>query len=197
MKTILKPGCEKIMRLFYKDKNAKIHLREIARRTKLNENSATRFLLELEKGDLLKPEMDGNMKKFGISKNDMAFALFVVFDVERFGKLPAIRKNAISYFMDQLDEKPVITVLFGSTAKETYRGESDIDLLLVVNKKTPTEKAESYAESQTGIKINPVQITFGAFLNELKTKGDHVIQSALGTGYPLTNHVLYYREALK
>jgi predicted nucleotidyltransferase len=197
MKTILGSGCEKIMRLFYKDKNAKFHLREIARKTKLNENSATRFLLELEKENILISEREGNMKKFGISRNDMAFALFAVFDVERFGRLPGIRKNAISHFMDQLGEKPVIAVLFGSTAKETYGGESDIDMLLVVNRKTNTENAENYAESQTGMKINLVQITFRAFLNELKVKDDHVIQSALSTGYPLTNHILYYREALK
>ena len=197
MKTILRPGCEKIMRLFYKDKNAKFHLREIARKTALNENSATRFLLELEKENLLISERDGNMKKFGISRNDMAFVIFAVFDAERFGRLPGIRKNAISHFLNELGEKPVIAVLFGSTAKETYGGESDIDMLLVVNRKTATENAVNYAESQTGIMINPVQITFPDFLDELKTKDDSVIQSALGTGYPLTNHILYYREMLR
>jgi len=185
------------MRLFYKDKNAKFHLREIARKTALNENSATRFLLELEKENLLISERDGNMKKFGISRNDMAFVIFAVFDAERFGRLPGIRKNAISHFLNELGEKPVIAVLFGSTAKETYGGESDIDMLLVVNRKTATENAVNYAESQTGIMINPVQITFPDFLDELKTKDDSVIQSALGTGYPLTNHILYYREMLR
>ena len=197
MKTILKPGCEKIMHLFYNNKNIRIHLREIARKTKLNENSATRFLLDIEKGNLLGSEMDGNMKKYSINKNDVTFALFALFDAEKFSRLPGIRKNAISHFLNELVEKPVIVVLFGSTAKETYRNESDIDLLLVANKKTATENAENYAESQTGIRINPVQIVFPAFLNELKTGNDPVIKSALSTGYPLTNHILYYREVLR
>ena len=48
MKTILKEGYEKILRLFYSQKDARIHLREIARRTKLNENSVFRFLKQLE-----------------------------------------------------------------------------------------------------------------------------------------------------
>ena len=30
------------------------------------------------------------------------------------------------------------------------------------------------------------------FLDELKLKNDRVVQSALNTGYPLTNHIMYY-----
>lgn len=197
MKTIMKSGCEKIIRLFYSDKNAKIHLREIARKTRLNENSATRFLLDIEKENMLVSEKDGNMKKYSILKNDITFALFALFDTERFSRLPAVRKNAISHFLNELVEKPVIAVLFGSTAKETYRNESDIDLLLVVNRKISTENAENYAESQTGMKVNAIQIAFPAFFNELRIGSDSVIKSAVSTGYPLSNHILYYREVLR
>ena len=41
-------GHSKILQLFYDNKKAGIHLRDIARKTKLNENSATRFLKQLE-----------------------------------------------------------------------------------------------------------------------------------------------------
>jgi len=197
MKTILRPGCEKIMHLFYSEKNSMIHLREIARRTMLNENSVTRFLLDLEKENLLVSEMDGNMKKYSISKNEVTFALFALFDTEKFARLPAIRKNVISHFLDELVEKPVIAILFGSTAKETHRDDSDIDLFLVVNKKIAAGSAEDYAESQTGIRINPIQMTFPAFLKEIRSGDDPVIKSAFSTGYPLTNHILYYREVLR
>ena len=159
METIFKAGCWKIIELFYHNKLAKIHLREIARRTKLNENSATRFLKLLEKIGLLKSELDGNLKKYSIVSSKRLFAIFALFDVEKFNRLPSLRKDAVVFFLKAMPEKPIIAVLFGSTAKENYTKESDIDILLVVNKKINTEKAEDYADSQTGIKISCFQTT--------------------------------------
>lgn len=192
METLLKTGHEKIMTLFYSDRHAKIHLREIARKTNLNENSATRFLKQLEQQDILHSEKDGNLKKYSIQKNISTYSLFSFFDVRRFNELPRIRKRAITCFLEKLSEKPIIAFLFGSTAKNTFSGKSDIDLLLIVNKNIKTEQAQTYAEAQTAIRISCIQIKHGDFSIELKTKQDKVIQSALNTGYPLTNHIEYY-----
>lgn len=194
MKTIIQPCCEKIISLFYKDKGAKIHLRGIARNTELNENSVTRFLKQLEERQILHSEREGNLKKYSIKTNDFTYTIFTYFDIKRFHSLPSMRKNAILYFLKELKEKPVITLLFGSTAKNNFNKHSDIDLLLIVNKKIPTKEAEDYAESQTGIRISCFQLEFKDFLLELKIKEDKVVQSALHTGYPLTNHIEFYRN---
>ena len=113
-------------------------------------------------------------------------------DLEKFNKLPSIRRNAAKYFLDALPEKQVIALLFGSTAKGIYTKDSDMDMLLIVNRRIKTEEAEKQAEAQTAVKISPVQITYSNFARELKLKEDYVIQSALNTGYPLTNHIMYY-----
>ena len=197
MITLLKIGYEKIMTNFYIDKNAKIHLREMARKTNLNENSVTRFLKQLEKDGILKSEKDGNLKKYSIQKNIKTFIIFSMFDIEKFDKLPSIRKNAIYYFIDKLKEKPIITILFGSTAKGNYAKNSDIDLLLILNKKIDTMEAERYAESQTNIKINCLQLAYPDFLIEIKTRQDNLIQSAIKSGYPITNNIEYYKEISK
>ena len=49
METITKSGVWTILRLFYNEKNARIHLRDIARKAGLNENSASRFLEQMSK----------------------------------------------------------------------------------------------------------------------------------------------------
>lgn len=197
MKTIFKEGHEKIMSIFYNDKSAKIHLREIARKTKLNENSVSRFLNQLEKKKFLKSEKEGNLKKYFIKKNRLTFSLFGFFDVVRFESLPVLRKKAINYFIHNLKVKPIIVVLFGSTAKGNFSENSDIDLLLIVNKKIKTSNSEDYSESQTGIQINVLQIIYSDFIKELKIKEDNVIQSAIETGYPVFNLLNYYQEVLK
>jgi len=193
METILKTGYWKILSLFYKDKSVRLHLREIARRAGLNENSVTRFLKELEDSKILKSEKEGNLKKYFVVKSAKVYTIFQIMDLEKFEKLLSLRKRSIDYFLFKLSEQPVIVLLFGSTARETSSKDSDIDLLLIVNKKIETKEAEKYSESQTGIRISTFQITYEVFLKELKLKEDHVIQSALDTGYPIMNHLKFYQ----
>ena len=192
METIIKSGFEKIMKLFYLDKEAKLHLREIARRTKLNINSATRFLNKLEKMEIVKAKREGNLKKFSALKNDKTYWIFSLFDLERFNGLPEIRKRAIYLFSRKLETQPIISVLFGSTAKGTFNKQSDIDLLLIVNKKINVEHSKEEVNSQTGLNINAFQIEYKEFLKEIREKKDNLIQSALTTGFPITNHDFYY-----
>ena len=188
---IIKPGIEKIMRLFYESKR-EIHLRDIARKTKLNENSVTRFLRVLEKEKFLLSKKDGNLKKYNINRSKQVFSLFSLFDIWRFEKLPSLRKKSIEIFIDKLNSVPVFAVLFGSSAKENFNKKSDIDLLIVVNGKIKTDKAEFETEAQTDLKIQCFQMDYNDFLLELKMKKEPVLQSAIKTGYPLINHIRYY-----
>ena len=192
MITMINNRNSKILKLFYEDKKANLHLREIARRTKLYANSAMRFLNQLEDEGLLISKKDGNLKKYKIKKSEKLNNIFSFFDIERLNKLSLARRRAINYFLDKLIEKPLIALLFGSTAKETFRKNSDIDLLLIVNKKINVDKAKDYVDAQVGIKINCFQITYDEFLKEIKLKEDKVIQSALNTGYPIYNQMLFY-----
>lgn len=182
------------MQIFYKNKSKKIHLREIARLARLHGPSVTRYLNFLEDAGLLKAETEGNLKKYSIQKNSKTHLMFEMFDIERFENLPALRKNAVNIYLDKISEKPIIAVVFGSTAKETYSERSDIDILLIVNKKIEIENAERETDALTSIKISTFQITYNEFIQEIRLKEDKVIQSVIQTGYPLTNHILYYRE---
>ena len=180
------------MQLFYKNKTAKPHLREIARQTKLHVPSVTNFLNNLEKEQILKSKKDGNLKKYAIRQSKKTYILFESFDLERFEKLPSIRKNAIEIYTNNLPKKPIFIILFGSTAKGTYKENSDIDILLVTNNKISVEKAEKEVDALTAMKISTFQINYKNFLVDLKMKEDKVVQSAIASGYPLINHIQYY-----
>lgn len=180
------------MRLFYADKTAKLHLREISRKAKLHEPSTTTFLKALEKDGILKSEKDGNQKKYCLKSNYKTCAVFQLFDLEKLNALPSIRRNAIKYFLDDLKEKPLIAFVFGSTAKGTFKENSDLDLLLITNSKINTEEAEKNAEALTGIRISTFQMRLESFSKELKLKEDPVIQSAIASGYPVLNNIYYY-----
>ena len=192
MITILKSGYGKIMHLFYKNKTVKLHLREIARQTTLHEPSVTRFLHALEKEQILQSEKDGNLKKYSVKQSKRSYLIFASFDIERFEKLPNIRKNAIQTYLDHLPEQPVFAILFGSTAKETYKEDSDIDILIITNNKISAEEAEKEVDALTAMKVSTFHMTYKDFIKDLKMKEDKVAQSAIQSGYPLLNHIHYY-----
>lgn len=191
MLNIVKKGYKDILRLFYTDK-AQFHLREIAKKTRLNENSAYRFLNKLEKEKILKSRKQGNMKLFSLRKNKLVYAILAFFDIEKYEKMQHIRKTAISYYLKSLPKQPVFAILFGSTAKETSREDSDIDILIITNEKIDTKQAEKVADAQSAQRISTFQMDYNHFLKELKLSEDPVVQSAVKTGYPLLNHIRYY-----
>ncbi|MDP2749370.1 MAG: nucleotidyltransferase domain-containing protein [Nanoarchaeota archaeon] len=195
MTTLLKPGNEKVLRIFYENKGNSFHLRELARKTKLYGQSITRYLNQLEKVDILKSEKEGNLKKYSLKKNKQVYAALALFDIEKYERLSSIRKNAIASYLSMLKEKPVFVVLFGSTGKETYRSDSDIDLLIITNRKIETKAAEKEADMLTSVKISTFQMIYSEFIKEIKMKEDLVVQSAMFSGYPVINHIAYY-EAL-
>jgi len=192
MTTLLKSGLHKILSVFYRRKNAKIHLRELARETNLYGQSISRYLRELEKKKILRSEKEGNLKQFSLHANARVYALLTQFDVEKMQQLPLQRKNAITTYLKALPVPPIFAIVFGSTAKETYKDDSDIDILIVTNSILNASTAEKEADALTGIKISTFQITFNDFKRELKLKDDKVFQSAAETGYPVMNHIHYY-----
>jgi predicted nucleotidyltransferase len=146
----------------------------------------------LEKDSILKSEKDGNQKKYSLRFNQKVFAILELFDLEKYAALPSIRKNALQYFLDHLQEKPLIAFVFGSTAKGGFKEDSDIDILLITNAKINTQKAENHAQALTGIRVSIFQMTLQSFSKEIKLKEDPVIQSAIASGYPILNNRYYY-----
>src|SRR3989344_5950998 len=150
MKTIIKPAIWKILKLFYDNHNSPLHLREIARETKINESGISRHLNNLVKQGVLRFSKEANLKKFSVIKSQIP-SIFSLFDEERLENLPLIRKNAIKIFLKKLKKKPSLVIVFGSTAKETFRKDSDIDILKISSSKDEDEKAKEYVDAQTGL----------------------------------------------
>ncbi len=196
MVTVLKSGIYKILHVFYKRRNEKIHLRELARETKMSVQGVSRYLSELEKNKILKSEKLGNLKQYSLLQNQEVYSLLAMFDVEKTQALSLLRKSAIRTYINVLPFPPVFAIIFGSTAKGTYREESDIDILLVTHKKMDVRKAEKEADALNSMNISTFQISFEEFKKELRMKEDKVVQSAIATGYPVFNQQYYY-EVLK
>jgi len=183
---------KEILELFLSDPKAVLHTREIARRAKIAPSTASKALNSLEKGGLLKSSQDGPLRKYSLAENEWGAIRLAEHQVEKFLKIPAERKEAIDEFLSLLEEQPVFSILFGSTAKGTSGKESDIDLLLVFNNPgRRTDLAKRRAEARTGASINAISIGYQEFVSNLKSGEDKVTLSATNTGIPLSNHLKY------
>ena len=99
--------------------------------------------------------------------------------------------------MDSIQVKPLIALVFGSTAKGTFGKESDIDVLLIYNKKELEDsKLKKDIEAITGVKIQTFIIDFKYFKGQILKEEDSVITHAIKTGFPITGNDKFYKEVL-
>ena len=87
--------------------------------------------------------------------------------------MPVKVQNSIGDFLDEIEDKPLIALIFGSYAKKNYTKESDIDILLVFQKIENQQKIENTAKRismRTNTKINPVYIEYKNFKDNFLNK---------------------------
>jgi len=198
MNSLFGKGREKILECFYSNRNKEIYFSEILRQTKLTPNTTLKHLKNLQENKLIT-----SIKKIGHTfykinpKNSELFAIFSYFDYKKLNNLPFARKEAINNFLDKLKIKPLVVLIFGSTAKGTFEKESDIDILLVFNKKeTENPKLKKDIEAITGMKIQTFIMDFDYFKEQILKKEDNVVVHAIKTGFVVLGHNIFYKEVL-
>jgi len=155
----------RILGQIYIDENKGIHKREIARKLKLTMPSVDNSLKKID--SIIKKQKSGNQIKFYLDYSKEALTPSIS-DVEylRLEKLPAKIRLAVKNFLQELKEKPIIAVIFGSYARGDYTLNSDIDILLVFQKSTDSKEIENTAKKismNTNTKIAPVYVDYMQF----------------------------------
>ncbi len=191
-------GKEKILECFYKNRQKELYFSEILRETKLTQNTTLKHLKNLQNNNLIiSTKKIGNTFYRINSKNSQIYSIFSYFDYKRFNELPSERKRAINEFLDKIKVKPLIALIFGSTAKGTFGKGSDIDLLLIFNKKEANDsKLKQDIEATTGVKIQTFIIDFDYFKEQILKEEDKVITHAIKTGFVMSGHDKFYKEVL-
>ena len=191
-------GKGKILECFYRNRAKELYFSEILRETGLTQNTTLKHLKNLQKDNLIiSTKKIGNTFYKINPKNIQIYAIFSYFDYKKFNELPSERKRAISEFLDKLSVKPLIALIFGSTAKGTFREESDIDVLLIYNKKELEDsKLKKDIEAIMGVKIQIFIIDFEYFKEQVIKEEDNVITHAIKTGFPITGNDKFYKGVL-
>src|SRR3989344_5308321 len=143
-----------------------IHLRELSRILNSGLPNVKRFLEILEKEKVVKKEREANLVKFKLKESEKTAAYLRQVHTERFLVLPSKVKIAITDFLNELEIRSLIALIFGSYAKGNYTKESDIDVLLVFQKLENVKNIENTAKKismRTNTKISPVYLDYKNF----------------------------------
>src|SRR3989344_2053300 len=104
-----------------------IHLRELSRILNSGLPNVKRFLEILEKEKVVKKEKEANLVKFKLRESQKTFGYLKQLNIEKFLGLPPKVQNAVTEFLDELEDRTLIALIFGSYAKGNYTKDSDID----------------------------------------------------------------------
>lgn len=160
--------------------------REIARRTGFNHQTIAESLGRLE--------IRGIVHRLGAGRNQL-FRLNRASNLVREVLLPLLTAEQKQYILMQDDLAGVVSghclsaVIFGSAARGEETAASDLDILLIVEKKTPGVQEIVRALVRTGmeswgIRVSPIAITRSAFIRRA-TKGDDLVSNVLNEGVVL------------
>ncbi len=142
-----------------------IHQRGISKQLRLSMPSVDNALKKL--GRIVENQKSANQFKYYINYSKEALVP-LLYGVEylRVERLPARARIAIRNFLRELEEKPILALIFGSYAKGNYTNKSDIDILLVfqnIDNARTIENAAKRISMNTNTKISPVYLGYENF----------------------------------
>jgi len=175
-----------------------IHLREISRRVNSGLPNIKRFLEILEKEKVVRKDKDANLVKFRLKEGAKTLGYLKQVNVEKFLSLSLKFKNAVSEFLEELKDKPLIALVFGSYAKGSYTKNSDVDILLVFQKVGNGTDIDNIAKRigmRTNTKISPVYVDYNNFEKNFLNK-NHEFSKEIRQSVIVVVGVEYYYHIL-
>ena len=188
----------KLRIIYVLDKNKRgVHMRELARLVKTSYNNTVRNINILEQENVIKKEKDANLIKVKLKNYPLTLAYLKQTHTENFLALPKKISNAVTEFLNELEEKPLIALIFGSYAKGNFTKDSDIDILLVFQeiKQKNIENTAKRISMRTNTKISPVYVGYKEFEKNLLNK-EHEFSNEIRNNIIIINGIEPYYALL-
>lgn len=154
----LTPTTLKVLEFFFANSRAEFHEREIIRNAKISKGSANNILRQLADLTLLTRTKKGRMVFYRLNAG------------EPLVKQLKILSNVwiLRAFVAENQERTKKIILFGSGAEGTDVSESDIDIFILTDKKTPIKESVIRFNRKSPRKISPIILDVDEFVKMKK-----------------------------
>lgn len=183
---------EKIYGVYLELKEGKLYFNRLKDYSRLSHSSLQNVLDKLVKNKILSLEKTKSNTFYEI-KNKKLFSLkFSEIAMDKFENLNIEVKVPLKNFLREMPNHIFTIVLFGSASRKEQKKESDIDLLIVEDKKTDFEKLK---EEINNVSNYPLSI-FKCTTEQFYKNKDPVIIQARKTGFPIYREQNFYEAIL-
>ena len=178
----------KIFQAYFNSKKSNLYFNEIKELSNLSDSSLSNSLKNLVRDKILSRE-EKKSNTFYKIKNKKLFAIkFSEIAINQFANLNLDVKIPLTYFLKNISKEIYAIILFGSASKKEEQKGSDIDLLIITNKKIDLTNNKKEAELTSKY---PISI-FKASIKQFMENKDDIIIQAKKTGFPIYKEQNYY-----
>lgn len=173
-----------------------IHLRELSRLLKTGFPNVIRYAKILQNENVIIKQKEANIIKLLLKNSPKTIAYLKQVNTEKFLGLPKKVQISITDFIEKLEIKPLIIIIFGSYAKGNYRDVSDIDILLVFQRVENDKEIENTAKRismRTNTTLNPIYIDYKSFENNFLNKEHDFSKEIREEAIIISGTDLYYK----
>ncbi len=172
---------EKIIKAFYDQNENKLYFNQLKELTQLSNSSLQNALNKLLENKTLKSRKTKSNIFYEIKDLKLIALKFAEISINKSRELSRGIRIPLIEFLSQLSNTIFTVVLFGSASRNKEQEGSDIDLLIVSEKKLNLEKNKKQAEIISNYPLN----LFYCNINQFKEAKDHIIIQARKTGFPI------------
>ncbi len=183
---------DKIYKAYFESKKNSLYFNEIKELSKLSDSSLTNTLNKLIKNNTLIQEKTKSNTFYKLNNKKLFALKFSEIAMQKFNELNIGVKNPLRNFLKNIPKEIYTIVLFGSASRKEEQKGSDIDLLIITDKKINLTNNKKEAEITSKHSISTFQATIEPFL---KNKDDVIIQ-ARKTGFPIYKEQNFYEVIL-
>ena len=176
----------KILDLYRNDYRRTLHVRQVARETRVDVKAVQLQLKRLERANILSSARKGRNKEYSVNLRNSIAKYYLVL-AETFASITYLVRNfLVKTIMTEIgDGLEGTTILFGSFAKGQSDKESDVDLFVITEKKPRASLNNAIGEvgDRVGREISVKYGTCGQFLKGLE-EGDPLVRETI------SNHIV-------
>ncbi|MBI2672315.1 nucleotidyltransferase domain-containing protein [Candidatus Woesearchaeota archaeon] len=183
---------DKIYKAYFESKKNSLYFNEIKELSKLSDSSLASTLNKLVINNTLTQEKTKSNTFYKIKDKKLLALKFSEIAVQKFNELNISIKTPLRNFLKNIPKTIYIIILFGSASRKEEQKGSDIDLLVISNKKTDLTNNKKEAEITSK---HPISI-FHATIEQFIQNKDDVIIQARKTGFPIYKEQNFYEVML-
>jgi len=174
----------KLLKIFLNNPDHSFYTKEISRNTGIGSGTVNVFLKNIHKDNILKKEIVGNVHLYRLNNESD-----IVKQMKTLSIIMDFKKNKLIEEFLKNDDSIISIILYGSYANGEFDSKSDIDLVILVNKKKQFTDIIQKLESKIKKIISPQILTITDW-QKIKEKDKTFYESII------RNHIVLFGSGL-